>query len=145
MKWKQFVEECDVTYAPLHRLLGNRDSKMYLSAKLQEEKGEVSGAVAKFLSGNYDHDELERRLKEEAGDTLWVLAMLDKYHDISPIALRHKRVENYTTCSMIADIVYYGISAVFKYFDHSEIMENAIAKIRKRQAEGTVYGKGVNR
>lgn len=43
----------------------------YLALGLNDESGEVAGAVKKYMRGDYGEDELRERLKGEAGDVLW--------------------------------------------------------------------------
>ena len=43
---------------------------------VSDEAGEVSGAMKKYLRGDFDSQELRRRIKGEIGDTLWYLAVL---------------------------------------------------------------------
>jgi NTP pyrophosphatase (non-canonical NTP hydrolase) len=43
----------------------------YLSLGLNDESGEVAGAVKKYMRGDYGEDELRSRVKSEAGDVLW--------------------------------------------------------------------------
>ena len=43
----------------------------YLALGLNDESGEVAGAVKKYMRGDYGKEELRERLKGEAGDVLW--------------------------------------------------------------------------
>jgi NTP pyrophosphatase (non-canonical NTP hydrolase) len=43
----------------------------YLALGLNDESGEVAGAVKKHMRGDYGEDELRQRVKGEAGDVLW--------------------------------------------------------------------------
>jgi NTP pyrophosphatase (non-canonical NTP hydrolase) len=43
----------------------------YLALGLNDESGEVAGAVKKHIRGDYDEDELHDRVTSEAGDVLW--------------------------------------------------------------------------
>ena len=67
----------------------NRDlvlSRLVLG--LNEEAGEIAGKVKKYLRGDFDREELKKRVSKEAGDQLWylneVLSTLDlKLSDIA--------------------------------------------------------------
>ena len=48
----------------------------YLSLGLNDESGEVAGAVKKYMRGDYGESELRSRVKGEAGDVLWYWARL---------------------------------------------------------------------
>lgn len=43
----------------------------YLTLGLNDESGEVAGAVKKYMRGDYGEEELRSRVKSEAGDVLW--------------------------------------------------------------------------
>lgn len=43
----------------------------YLALGLNDEAGEVAGAVKKYLRGDYGEDELRERVNSEAGDVIW--------------------------------------------------------------------------
>jgi len=43
----------------------------YLALGLNDESGEVAGAVKKYMRGDYDEEELRERIEGEAGDVLW--------------------------------------------------------------------------
>lgn len=43
----------------------------YLGLGLNDEAGEVAGAIKKYKRGDYDEEELRSRVKGEAGDVLW--------------------------------------------------------------------------
>lgn len=43
----------------------------YLALGLNDESGEVAGAVKKHMRGDYDEEELRQRVESEAGDVLW--------------------------------------------------------------------------
>ncbi len=43
----------------------------YLGLGMNDEAGEVAGAIKKYLRGDYGEDELRKRVKSEAGDVLW--------------------------------------------------------------------------
>lgn len=47
------------------------DAIEYLGLGLNDEAGEVAGAVKKYLRGDYGEDELHERVTSEAGDVLW--------------------------------------------------------------------------
>lgn len=49
----------------------SQDDILYLTLGLNDESGEVAGAVKKNIRGDYDEDELKERVKGEAGDVLW--------------------------------------------------------------------------
>ena len=49
----------------------NREALVYTSLGLNDESGEVAGAVKKHIRGDYGEEELRSRVKSEAGDTLW--------------------------------------------------------------------------
>lgn len=44
---------------------------LYTALGLNDESGEVAGAVKKHIRGDYDEEELQSRVKSEAGDVLW--------------------------------------------------------------------------
>ena len=44
-----------------------------LALGLTEEAGEIAGKVKKYLRGDYDFEELKKRVSKEAGDQLWYL------------------------------------------------------------------------
>ena len=48
----------------------------YTALGLNDESGEVAGAVKKYVRGDYDEDELRERVRGEAGDVLWYWARL---------------------------------------------------------------------
>jgi len=48
----------------------------YLAIGLNDEAGEVGGAVKKYVRDDYDEEELSRRLQQECGDVLWYWARL---------------------------------------------------------------------
>lgn len=48
----------------------------YTTLGLNDESGEVAGAVKKHLRGDYDFDEMQDRVSAEAGDVLWYWARL---------------------------------------------------------------------
>lgn len=59
-----------------------------LTLGLTEEAGEIAGKVKKYLRGDFDFEELKKRVSKEAGDQLWylneVLSILDlKLSDIA--------------------------------------------------------------
>lgn len=43
----------------------------YLALGLNDESGEVAGAVKKYMRGDYGEEELCSRVESEAGDVLW--------------------------------------------------------------------------
>jgi len=43
----------------------------YLALGLNDESGEVAGAVKKYMRGDYGKKELRERVSGEAGDVLW--------------------------------------------------------------------------
>jgi NTP pyrophosphatase (non-canonical NTP hydrolase) len=55
----------------------------YLALGLNDESGEVAGAVKKHLRGDYGEDELRSRVKSEAGDVLWYWVRLLDELDIN--------------------------------------------------------------
>jgi NTP pyrophosphatase (non-canonical NTP hydrolase) len=56
------------------------ESTVYLTLGLNDEAGEVAGAVKKHLRGDYGSDEMKSRLKSEMGDVLWYFTrLLDEY------------------------------------------------------------------
>jgi len=54
----------------------SEDAIEYLALGLNDEAGEVAGAIKKYLRGDYDEDELIERVSGEAGDVLWYWARL---------------------------------------------------------------------
>ncbi len=48
-----------------------QEAVKYLALGLNDEAGEVAGAVKKYLRGDYDEEELHERVCGEAGDVLW--------------------------------------------------------------------------
>lgn len=58
----------------LHSL--GEDSVARFALGVSDEAGEVSGAVKKYLRGDYGKDELRRRVYDEMGDVLWYLAVV---------------------------------------------------------------------
>lgn len=74
-KYQERTEETAV-YPP-------QKSIEYLSLGLNDEAGEVAGAVKKYLRGDYDEEELRSRVKGEAGDVLWYWVRLLDELDLS--------------------------------------------------------------
>jgi NTP pyrophosphatase (non-canonical NTP hydrolase) len=54
-------------------------SRKYLTIGLGNECGEALGALKKYYRGDYDLEELRKRLVSELGDVLWYHAMAMKY------------------------------------------------------------------
>lgn len=54
----------------------NETGLIYTSLGLNDEAGEVAGAVKKHIRGDYDEEELRDRVRDEAGDVLWYWARL---------------------------------------------------------------------
>lgn len=48
----------------------------YLVHGLTSEAGEVAGAMKKYVRGDYDKDELVRRVRKETGDVLWYIGRI---------------------------------------------------------------------
>lgn len=49
----------------------SQEAVEYLALGLNDEAGEVAGAVKKYMRGDYGEDELRERVESEAGDTIW--------------------------------------------------------------------------
>lgn len=49
---------------------------LYTTLGLNDEAGEVAGAVKKYLREDYDYEEMRERVGAEAGDVLWYWARL---------------------------------------------------------------------
>jgi len=58
------------------KLVRYPEFSMYPYLALAEEAGEVLGAWAKYERGDYDVIELNRRLKKEVGDVLFMVARI---------------------------------------------------------------------
>lgn len=48
----------------------------YLTNGLASEAGEVAGVMKKYIRGDYDKDEMIRRLRKESADTLWYIGRI---------------------------------------------------------------------
>lgn len=55
----------------------------YTSLGLNDESGEVAGAIKKYIRGDYDEEELRSRIEGEAGDVLWYWVRLLDELDMS--------------------------------------------------------------
>jgi len=65
----------------------------YLALGLNDESGEVAGAVKKYMRGDYDEDELRERVKGEAGDVLWYWVRLLDELDLSAEDVMEKNAD----------------------------------------------------
>ena len=65
----------------------------YLALGLNDEAGEVAGAVKKHLRGDYGEEELEERVKSEMGDVLWYMTRILDEMDIELDDVRQKNYE----------------------------------------------------
>lgn len=65
----------------------------YLSLGLNDEAGEVAGAMKKYLRGDYDEDELRSRMEGETGDVLWYLVRLLDELNMSATDVMHKNAD----------------------------------------------------
>lgn len=57
--------------------------KIRIALGLSDESGEVLAAFKKHLRGDFDREELGRRVRAETGDVLWYLAVLLDEFDVS--------------------------------------------------------------
>jgi MazG nucleotide pyrophosphohydrolase domain. len=48
----------------------------YIALGLNDESGEVAGAMKKYLRGDFGEEEMKSRVRGEAGDVLWYWARL---------------------------------------------------------------------
>jgi NTP pyrophosphatase (non-canonical NTP hydrolase) len=71
MNFKEYIEFTRTTI----KYDKDRDYE-YCFAGLISELGELIGAYAKCIRGDYDEKELRERMKKELGDCLWMLARL---------------------------------------------------------------------
>lgn len=60
----------------------SKEAINYLGLGLNDESGEVAGAIKKYMRGDYDEDELRERVEGEAGDVLWYWVRLLDEMDI---------------------------------------------------------------
>lgn len=65
----------------------------YLALGLNDESGEVAGAVKKYMRGDYGEDELRSRVESEAGDVLWYWVRLLDELDISASEAMEKNAD----------------------------------------------------
>lgn len=66
---------------------------IYTSLGLNDEAGEVAGAVKKYIRGDYGEDELRERLKGEAGDVLWYWVRLLDEVDLDASEVMHANAD----------------------------------------------------
>jgi len=69
------------------------EAVIYLALGLNDESGEVAGAVKKHIRGDYGEDELRSRVKSEAGDVLWYWARLLDELDIDASEAMEKNAD----------------------------------------------------
>jgi len=56
------------------------EAQNYTTLGLNDEAGEVAGAMKKYKRGDYDEEELRARIKSESGDVLWYwVRLLDEF------------------------------------------------------------------
>jgi NTP pyrophosphatase (non-canonical NTP hydrolase) len=65
----------------------------YLGLGLNDEAGEVAGAIKKYMRGDYDRDEMKERVKSESGDVLWYITRLLDELDMSLDEVRRYNAE----------------------------------------------------
>lgn len=70
-----------------------KDATIYTSLGLNDESGEVAGAVKKHIRGDYDEEELQRRVESEAGDVLWYWVRLLDEMDLTASEVMEKNAE----------------------------------------------------
>jgi len=66
---------------------------LYTTLGLNDESGEVAGAVKKHIRGDYDEEELRERVTAEAGDVLWYWARLLDEMDITASDVMEKNAD----------------------------------------------------
>ena len=71
----------------------SEDAIEYLALGLNDESGEVAGAIKKYIRGDYGEDELQSRVESEAGDVLWYWARLLDELDIDASEAMEKNVD----------------------------------------------------
>lgn len=71
----------------------SQEATEYLALGLNDEAGEVAGAVKKYMRGDYDEEELRRRVSGEAGDVLWYWARLLDELDLTASDVMEKNVD----------------------------------------------------
>jgi NTP pyrophosphatase (non-canonical NTP hydrolase) len=65
----------------------------YLALGLNDESGEVAGAVKKYMRGDYDEEELRERVEGEAGDVLWYWVRLLDELDLTASEVMEKNAD----------------------------------------------------
>jgi MazG nucleotide pyrophosphohydrolase domain. len=65
----------------------------YLAIGLNDESGEVGGAVKKYIRDDYGEEEFRNRVKEEAGDVLWYWVRLLDELDLSAEEVMEKNAD----------------------------------------------------
>jgi len=66
---------------------------LYTTLGLNDESGEVAGAVKKHIRGDYGEEELRERVVAESGDVLWYWARLLDELDITASDVMEKNAE----------------------------------------------------
>lgn len=66
---------------------------LYTTLGLNDESGEVAGAVKKHIRGDYDEEELRERVSAEAGDVLWYWARLLDEMDLTASEVMEKNAD----------------------------------------------------
>lgn len=73
---REFQEKTRLMAVYHDSVIEGTDRIEYCILGINDEAGEVAGALKKYMRGDYGEEEMVRRVRKEAGDVLWYVARL---------------------------------------------------------------------
>ena len=129
LTWEQYkIEAAKFATYP------KENEEQYLLHGFYAEWGEIYGAYAKFLRGDYSADVLLINLKKEVGDVYWFLAMMEN-------------TKHYELGNSFVQKIRNRLTEITEELNttKSEILGMNIAKLTDRMNRGKIQGSGDDR
>ena len=119
------------------------DLELYATINAEAELGELFGAYAKYIRGDYDIEILFDRLRKELGDWLWMYVAVNKEYPVWSDRLDMLSMSEVFNILRTPNSQY--LAAILGYKSWEEVADDNIAKLMDRKQRGVLKGDGDER
>ena len=119
------------------------DLELYATINAEAELGELFGAYAKYIRGDYDIEILFDRLRKELGDWLWMYVAVNKEYPVWSDRLDMLSMSEVFNILRTPNSQY--LAAILGYKSWGEVADDNIAKLMDRKQRGVLKGDGDER